>query len=128
MLGTLKDYHDNSYEALEERLKADGICVFGHGDVIKELIHELTSENIGSFDIVVFRVLGYSINDAEKRIALFREEDYDAVKNCLSALQCNSYNDLNQTLEADKTNVYGEVELLSKLIVDLAETKNVSKV
>lgn len=30
-IDTLKDYHTNSFEALEEGLKADGICVFGHG-------------------------------------------------------------------------------------------------
>ena len=128
VIETLKDYRVNSYEVLEERLKANGICVFGHGDVIEELIYELTAENTRIFNnYVILGRLGCHLGLAKRRLPLYGEEVYNAVKDSLKSFQCTSYHGINETLEIDNTAIYGEVEVVNKLVFDLIETKHVSK-
>ena len=109
----------------DNQLKADGICLFGHGDLVKEVIFALVTDN-QFCRITAACVLGSELNRAKTMIPLFQEKDYDAVRDSLKIYFSRSHRDLNDKLKSAGINVFGEGEYLRRLIVDLTMDKIIS--
>lgn len=112
----LEAYHRNSQVALDERLATDGICVFGHGELIRRLRLELGDDNGIRMKSICFGSVGCDLISAKERIALFGEKDLEVAKGRLSPYRCGSYGLLKKMLEANRTIVYGLPDLVAKSV------------
>lgn len=116
VMDALEAYHGNSQVDLNERLVTDGICVFGHGELIRRLRLELGDDKGSRMKSVCFGVVGCELGTAKERIALFSENDIENAKGRLLTYQCGSYGLLKKMLEANHTIVYGLPDLVAKSV------------
>ena len=126
VIDKLLAYSCASCRDFDNQLKADGICLFGHGDLVKEVIFALVTED-QFYKTAAACVLGSELNQAKTMIPLFREENYDTVRNTLKVYASGSHRDLDDKLKSAGIVVFGDGEYVRRLIVDLTMDKKISR-
>ena len=122
----LSPYSCGSCKELDSKLKTDGICLYGHTELLSVAITALSTDSNPFLRSTAVCFLGCDLQIAEKKIPLFHEEEKEAVKGSLAQFFCGTYGELKEKLKEAGTVVFGEGDLLGALVSDLTVKKTVS--
>ena len=126
VVNSLADYRCDSFDALKEKLVADGVCVYGHQSLIQWVAHELTGDDKCGVCVLALGAVGSELSEARQRIPLFCEEDLETVKESLKGYRSYSDSIFNYLLSKDKICVYGDAALVVELIMGLVTLKKLN--
>ena len=119
VIDELRAYSCASAKDFDDGLKADGVCLYGHGDLVPDVISALAADDKPLQKTAIALFLGSGLSFAKTRIAIYSDKDYDAARDALKLYASESYEDLNKKLMSMGINVFGSGEYVWRLVFDL---------
>lgn len=119
VIDELRAYSCASSKDFDDGLKADGVCLYGHGDLIPEVISALAADDKPLQKTAIALFLGSGLSFAKTRIAIYSDKDYDAARDALKIYASESYEILNKKLMSMGINVFGSGDYVYRLVFEL---------